>query len=171
MLVAVIVGSIRTRADETSNPAAILHTINERMLGRAGGHFATCIAAHLRPDGTMLIANAGHLPPYRNGVALEIPGSIPLGITPNMQCDVDIIALSPTDRIAFFTDGVLEARNDKGELLGFDRLAALSTQPAEAIAHAAIQHGQDDDITILSIRFNAPALAAESSPLLEASPI
>jgi serine phosphatase RsbU (regulator of sigma subunit) len=33
MLVAVLVGTIRTRADETADPAAILETLNDRLLG------------------------------------------------------------------------------------------------------------------------------------------
>jgi hypothetical protein len=36
MLVAVLVGAIRTRADMSPDPGAMLHTLNERLLGRAG---------------------------------------------------------------------------------------------------------------------------------------
>ncbi len=52
------------------------------------------------------------------------------------------------------TDGVLEARNNKGEIYGFDRLAALmreKTHPPEQIADTACRFGQDDDITVLSM--------------------
>jgi hypothetical protein len=171
MLVAVLVGAIRTRAEETFDPAAILQSLNDRLLGRAGDHFATCIAAQLRPGGTMLVANAGHIPPYRNGVALDLPGSMPLGIIPGTQYDVHAIQLDPADYLTFVTDGVLEARNTAGQLLGFDQLAELSSLPAEAIAQAAITHGQDDDITIVSVRFCAAARAMEGSPILETSPI
>jgi hypothetical protein len=171
MLVAVLVGTIRTRADETVDPAAILETLNDRLLGRAGGHFATCVVAHLRPGGAMLIANAGHLPPYRNGVALDLPGSMPLGILPGTQYDVHTIQLDPADHLTFLTDGVLEARNTTGQLLGFDQTAQLSSLPPEAIAQAAITHGQDDDITVVSVRFGAPARAVENSSVLVATPI
>ncbi|MGI8773332.1 MAG: PP2C family protein-serine/threonine phosphatase [Acidobacteriaceae bacterium] len=171
MLVAVLVGAVRTRADETFDPAAILQTLNGRLLGRAGGHFATCIAAHLRPDGAMLVANAGHLPPYRNGIALDLPGSVPLGIVPGTQYDVHAMQLGPADHLTFLTDGVLEARNIDGQLLGFDRLAQLSALPPETIAQAAITHGQDDDITIVSVCFCASARVVESSPILLTSPV
>jgi hypothetical protein len=30
----------------------VLETLNDRLLGRAGGHFATCVVAHLRPGGS-----------------------------------------------------------------------------------------------------------------------
>jgi hypothetical protein len=171
MLVAVLVGTIRTRADESFDPAAILHTLNDRLLGRAGSHFATCMAAHLRPGGAMLIANAGHLPPYRNGSALDLPGSIPLGIVAGTHYDVHTIQLDPADHLTFLTDGVLEARDTAGQLLGFEQTARLSSLPPEAIARAAITHGQDDDITVVSVRLRAPARVAENSPILASSPI
>ncbi len=166
MLVAVLVGAVRTRAEETSDPAAVLRTLNDRLLGRAGDHFATCIAAHLRPGGAMLIANAGHLPPYRNGVATDLPGSMPLGIVPGAEYDTHALQLSPADLLTFVTDGVPEARNATGALLGFDRLAELSSLPPDAIARAAIAYGQDDDITIVSVRLRAAAV--ETSAALEA---
>jgi hypothetical protein len=163
MLVAVLVGAVRTRADETFDPAAILRTMNERLIGRAGGHFATCVAARLDPDGAMTIANAGHIPPYRNGVAMQIPGSLPLGILAGAEYDVETVRLEAADRLTFVTDGVLEARNDAGELLGFTRLAEISALPPQAIVDAAIAHGQDDDITVVGVSFlprAAPAVDA-----------
>jgi serine phosphatase RsbU (regulator of sigma subunit) len=170
MLVAVLVGAVRTRADETFDPAAILHTLNDRLLGRAGDHFATCVAAHVRPGGTMLIANAGHIPPYRNGIAVELPGSMPLGIVADAEYELHSVALESDDHLTFVTDGVLEARNSAGQLLGFEQLAQLSSLPAEAIAQAAITHGQDDDITIVSVRLCGVARSAEAAPVLRALP-
>jgi serine phosphatase RsbU (regulator of sigma subunit) len=58
--------------------------------------------------------------------------------------------------MTLLTDGVVEARSGKGELFGFDRTRDLSTQSSEAIARAAQAHGQEDDITVLTLTF-APA--------------
>jgi hypothetical protein len=151
MLVAVLVGAICTRADETFDPAAILETLNERLLGRADGHFATCIVAHLRAGGEMRIGNAGHIPPYLNGVAMDLEGSLPLGIVANPKYDIRSIQTEPGDYLTFITDGVLEARNAAGQLLGFERLKEISSYSAEQIAGVAISHGQDDDITVVSV--------------------
>jgi len=170
MLVAVLVGALRTRADETFDPAAILQTLNDRLLGRAGGHFATCVAADIGVDGTMRIANAGHIPPYRNGVAMAIPGSLPLGIIAGAEYDVETVRLDAADRLTFVTDGVLEARNEAGELLGFARLAAISMLPPRAILQAAIAHGQDDDITVVGVRLLASAAQATDAALLAGAP-
>jgi serine phosphatase RsbU (regulator of sigma subunit) len=49
------------------------------------------------------------------------------------------------------TDGVVEARNAQGELLGFERTRELSTQPAQDVAKAAQSFGQEDDITVLTL--------------------
>jgi sigma-B regulation protein RsbU (phosphoserine phosphatase) len=46
----------------------------------------------------------------------------------------------------------LEAQNADGELLGFDRMAALTVKPAAEIANAAQRWGQEDDITVLTVR-------------------
>jgi serine phosphatase RsbU (regulator of sigma subunit) len=53
--------------------------------------------------------------------------------------------------LTLVTDGVVEARSRSGELLGFERTAALSVRSAEEIAQAAQDFGQDDDITVLTL--------------------
>jgi len=52
----------------------------------------------------------------------------------------------------FYSDGIVEARNPAGELFGFDRTRAISSQSASQIAKAAELFGQDDDITVLTLQ-------------------
>ena len=59
--------------------------------------------------------------------------------------------LPHSSRLTFYSDGVVEAQNQKAELFGFDRAKRLSTQPAAAIVEAAVQFGQSDDITVVTI--------------------
>jgi hypothetical protein len=54
--------------------------------------------------------------------------------------------------VTLLSDGVLEARDAKGELLGFERMAALTTRPAAEVADAAQKWGQEDDITVVTVR-------------------
>ena len=56
--------------------------------------------------------------------------------------------------LTLITDGVLEARNREGELYGFERVAALMRKrpSAEQVAEAACSFGQEDDITVLSVK-------------------
>ena len=65
-----------------------------------------------------------------------------------------LLQLVPGDLLTLITDGVPEATQHR-ELFGFERTAALSTQPAHVIANTAIGFGQADDITVLSVAFQA----------------
>ncbi len=165
MLVAVLVGAIRNQAEYSFDPEAMLTMLNRRLIGRSGGHFATCLAAELLPDGTMKIANAGHLPPYRNGREMELDGSLPLGLSDEAAPSSQSFRLEPGDRITFMTDGVVEAMNAANELFGFVRAQQISRQPAAEIARQAQSFGQNDDITVLGVEFTG---AAFTSATLEA---
>jgi serine phosphatase RsbU (regulator of sigma subunit) len=99
----------------------------------------------------MRIGNAGHIPPYLNGVAMEIEGSLPLGIVAGVEFPVQTVQTEPGDYLTLMTDGVLEARNADGELLGFERLGEISSMSAEQMARVAMRFGQDDDITVVSV--------------------
>jgi hypothetical protein len=168
MLVAVLVGAIRTRADESFDPAAMLAMLNQRLIGRSGGHLATCLAAELRPDGEMRIANAGHLPPYLNGQELDLEGSLPLGAADVIDPPSRFLTLQPGDRLTFLTDGVVEAMNSQNELFGFDRARTISNQSAAAIVQQAQAFGQKDDITVLRIEFTGAASEAPDEVLVTA---
>lgn len=157
MLVAVLVGAIRTRADESFDPASMLVMLNHRLLGRSGGHFATCLAAEIKPEGRMRIANAGHLPPYLNGKEMELEGSLPLGISKEAEYPAQEFDLAAGDRLTFMTDGVVEAtrRSKDGaiEMFGFERTRKISAERAAAIAEQAQNFGQEDDITVVGVEF------------------
>jgi len=161
MLVSVLVGAIRTAASYSQAPDEVLAQLNERLVGRSHGGFATALAAHITADGWVTIANAGHLSPYLDGGEVELPGALPLGVVAGADYETTSFHLPHGSRLTFYSDGVVEAQNDKGELFGFDRAKALSTEPAIDIANAAKLFGQSDDITIVAIeRESALATAA-----------
>ncbi len=68
------------------------------------------------PDGYLLSENAM----IKNKLLSTHP---PLGILPDLLPDVqlEIIQVEKNDRLVFITDGIVEARNQAGELFGFDR--------------------------------------------------
>ncbi len=145
-------------ARESDSPAALLAHLNRALGENRLGGFATCLCADVSADGEVTIANAGHLAPYCNGKEVSIPPSLPVGVH---QANADgyeerVFRLAPGDRLTFLSDGVVEARNAQGELLGFERAAELSIEPAEKVAQAAQAFGQEDDITVLTLAF-APA--------------
>jgi serine phosphatase RsbU (regulator of sigma subunit) len=81
--------------------------------------------------------------------------------------------MQPGDQLTLYTDGVLEATNpETKELFGFERMSALfaSRPTAQEAAQAAIDFGQDDDVTVLTITRNAVSeegISSVDSPELE----
>lgn len=121
--------------------------------------------------GAIEYVSAGHPPPIllRSGEASEAPAernSLPLGIEPDESYEV--VRLDPTDGVEaafFYTDGIVEAANPEGELLGLDAvvdtLTSLSSSNPLQLIHAAQQTvrehlggaPQADDMTILAAQF------------------
>jgi hypothetical protein len=168
MMVSVLVGAIRTEASHTSDPATILASLNERMVGRSQGGFTTCLCLRITPEGRLTASSAGHLAPYRNGEELQLPPAFPLGILSGNPYESASFQLRPGQRIAIVSDGVLEAQSHSGELLGFDRTRELSIQPAQTIAETAQAFGQNDDITVVTVQFQGHSNQAAASSFLGA---
>ena len=129
-----------------------LRLLNEMLLLRQQGGFTTCLLLRADPSGTLTIANAGHLAPYIDGCELTLENGLPLGLSADANYAESRFTLAPGRQLTMLTDGVVEARSEKGELLGFDRLAKLSLNSAAEIADTAKAFGQDDDITVLTLQ-------------------
>jgi hypothetical protein len=151
MAVSAIIGALR--AMPLLRPSRVLFDLNRGLAGNLGGGFVTCCVTHIAAGGTMIVANAGHLPPYRNGHELPLASSLPLGLAPDGAWTESTFELAPGDALTFLSDGVVEARNPRGELYGFDRTQKIARQSAEEIARAAQAFGQEDDITVLTLAF------------------
>jgi hypothetical protein len=152
MLVSLLVGALHALAKTTASPALLLAGLNQSVQGRSLGGFTTCLILHIEADGTMTFANAGHISPYRNGQELICENGLPLGLVEESDYRESSIRLELGDQLTLLTDGVVEARDEKGELFGFERTADCAGETAEAIAGAAQAFGQDDDITVLTVR-------------------
>jgi serine phosphatase RsbU (regulator of sigma subunit) len=155
----VLIGAIRTAAEDSNNPSLMLRKLNNRLLGRANGGFSTALAMHITSDGWASVASAGHLSPYLDGREIELSGALPLGLAADACYEITQFYLAPCSRLTFYSDGVVEAQNPAGELFGFARARAISTMPAAIIAEAARQFGQSDDITVVAIQ-RAAAIAS-----------
>jgi serine phosphatase RsbU (regulator of sigma subunit) len=152
MLVALLVGAIRTVAQFDADPRILLDALNRRLLGR-GESYATALAMRIASDGDVILANAGHISPYLNGKPITMEGSLPLGLTERPDFSILRFPLKPGDRITLLSDGIAEATDANGSLFGFDRVQALlaETCSATSIADAAQAFGQEDDISVISI--------------------
>jgi serine phosphatase RsbU (regulator of sigma subunit) len=136
----------------------VLKELNASLRNSGIAGFTTCLCADLMPGGVLVIANAGQVPPYRNGREIEIPAGLPLGVDPATEYSESQLQLAPGDSLTFLSDGVVEARNAAGELFGFERTRQISSRAAEQIAEAAVAFGQQDDITVLTVSL-APSAA------------
>jgi hypothetical protein len=148
MTVSAIMGALRDYPSLW--PPEILAHLNRALYGQIGG-FVTCCVAHISADGAMTIANAGNPAPYRNGAEMAVEPGLPLGLVTESTYTEMRYRLAPNDRLTFVSDGVLEATSPSGELYGFDRTQAASTEPANEIARRAQHFGQQDDITVLTL--------------------
>ncbi|WP_158942180.1 PP2C family protein-serine/threonine phosphatase [Granulicella sp. S190] len=152
MLVALLVGAIRSTAELNPDPLFLLQALNRRLLGRRSAQ-ATCLALRIAANGSATLANAGHLPPYLNGKPLDMQGALPLGIIDGADFSVMHFQLTSSEKLVVISDGILEATDAHGQLFGFDRVAELlrSSAPVKALADAAQLFGQNDDISLVAV--------------------
>ncbi|HLY41219.1 MAG TPA: SpoIIE family protein phosphatase [Terracidiphilus sp.] len=166
-----LVGALRNEISH--DPATVLDHLNHVLLGAVSTPgalpgldsapcFATCLCARMHPDGTLQIANAGHLSPYRDGRELGLPPSLPLGVIADNHYEQVTFHLKRGDRLVFLSDGVVEATSPDGELFGFERTQQVSNEPARYIAQTARRFGQTDDITVLSLYLSSRAAHQDS---------
>jgi serine phosphatase RsbU (regulator of sigma subunit) len=152
----------------SSSPGEVLGRVNETLFARIPANmFVTCFYAILEPkSGTLSYANAGHDLPYlwRGGDADELRArGMPLGLMPGMTYEEKELELDPGQGVFFYSDGLVEAHDPKGEMFGFPRLRALVAEHGEEgplgdfcleKLYSFVGEGweQEDDITLLTLR-------------------
>lgn len=153
MIVSMIIGMLRAISGISNDPRQILAELNSMLFEHKHSGFVTCLAVRLDPSGRLTIANAGHLAPWLNGVEAGFSGSLPLSVVASAAPEQTVLEMREGDRLTLLTDGVVEARDQQGVLFGFERTEALMRggSSALALAEAALNHGQDDDLTVISI--------------------
>ena len=151
-----------------------LMTVGNRRLNRdiKKGMFVALIFAELDPVGkTLTFSNAGQTQPIicshnsPGGSYIDTEGDrFPLGILQESLYEEKKLQLSEGDTVVFYTDGVVEAMNARGELYGFERFMAsveegkcLGAQALleKLMADVACYTGdveQHDDITIVVVK-------------------
>ncbi len=146
----------------------LLYESNEEAM------FVTVFYATFDPaTGLLEFANAGHNLPYlvrADGEVdqIESDAGVVLGILPGFSFPGGSIALGPGDAVFFYTDGITEAMNERGEEYGDGALSrVLAASPGadaksmtgrvvDAVRVHAGGADQSDDITSLCLRYNGP---------------
>ncbi|NLI76763.1 MAG: SpoIIE family protein phosphatase [Candidatus Riflebacteria bacterium] len=121
-----------------------------------------------RPARRATVANAGHCSPLvvrRGGQRadpVELP-SYPLASRSRLAAPTATVLLDPGDVMVLYTDGLIEARDARGNELGYDGFAALARQswhPRPGAMESAIREGfarhlgnqaAQDDLTLVLV--------------------
>ena len=155
----------------SSSPSEVLAQVNETLFARIPPNmFVTCFYAILDPkNGSMNYANAGHDLPYlwHGGDCEELRArGMPLGLMAGMSYEQKEIELDAGEGVLFYSDGLVEAHDAKGEMFGFPRLRDLIAEHDDKRAlgdflledlYSFVGEGweQEDDITLLTLRRSA----------------
>jgi serine phosphatase RsbU (regulator of sigma subunit) len=131
MMVAIMARTAFTEvAGSTASPGAVLSAMNSRLQGLIDERFVTAFYGVLnRRTRAFTYANAGHPYPLRfvarTGEVQPLAAQgFMLGIVLDEQYREKTVQLEPGDRLCFYTDGLVEARNGMGEGYGTQRLEA-----------------------------------------------
>jgi serine phosphatase RsbU (regulator of sigma subunit) len=124
---------LRAAAQRLFSPGEVLRRVNDVLVTDIPPNmFVTCLYAVLDPgSGHLVYANAGHDLPYRrragrNEGAEELRArGMPLGLMPGMGYEEKEIELGKGESVLFYSDGLVEAHDERREMFGFPRLQGL----------------------------------------------
>ncbi|MBP7735702.1 MAG: SpoIIE family protein phosphatase [Spirochaetes bacterium] len=175
----------RVFRDYGDTPALFMKNLNRELLDYMTSYFVTGIYCVCSPCGGMeyvdfkFSVGAHPFPIIRSGngdfsysgVSNDI-----IGLTDDVSYTDTVVRLNPGDRIYFYTDGMPETKNSMGEPIGFgdglidlfrkaDRPALSDTLDAvfDVLAGYRESNPLRDDITVIGIEVNKPALADDDA--------
>ncbi len=157
----------RVEARQLGSPGETLARVNRALIEQAPQSCVSLLYMQLDiADGSLVLANAGHhYPILLDREAREIVlNGLPLGIDRDYVYEETASHLAPGDVLVLYTDGVIEATNDRSEPFGFERLRellvsspvrrprSLTRQIVRAVRAFSNNAPQSDDITLLVLR-------------------
>jgi serine phosphatase RsbU (regulator of sigma subunit) len=178
---AVILGTFRASAYDAGSLTEIAEQLELSLARQApGGKFVTAVMAEIPQDGTeAAILNCGHPAPlllHEGGAAFAAPPEAdpPLGLAEliTTRRNQYSVPFGPGDQLLFYTDGVSEARDERGDFYPLQErgtlLAGLAPAPAldllfgDILRH--VGHQLNDDCVALIIDRSATRLPDRCRP-------
>ena len=146
-----------------ADPAALLHGMNSALCGNTQGQYVTAAYVYLDAESKALHYSAAGHPAMlllREGIVTEVAeNGMLLAAVDSALYESKSLPLKSGDRLLLYTDGIVEARNDAGQLFGDQSLSTAlrdskHLSPRDAVDHllATVQRwakSQDDDLTVL----------------------
>ena len=165
-------GMLRAVVRSSESPGEVLARVNEALVADIPpSTFVTCFYGVLDPEnGRFRYANAGHNLPCRrhDGQAEELRArGMPLGLMPGMSYEEKEVVLEKGESVLFYSDGLVEAHDPKGEMFGFPRLRRMVEEHAEdgSLVDFLMDElrsftggdgwEQEDDITLVTLQRSA----------------
>jgi len=165
-----LTSELRSRAAIARTPARLLRRVNQEIANLGDdGMFATLVYCIYDLESRSLVfTNAGHcVPLLRRGdrvfpLQAERAHTPPLGVTPELEAGEARVQLHSGDMLIMVSDGILEARDARGNEYGLSRLSrrirtargntedVIKAILADLDAHASDQ-AQADDMTIVGM--------------------
>jgi len=166
---ALVSGILRSHAPIEPGPAEMLSAVNLSLAERRiAAQFVSIIYAVWDDERrTLLVANSGLPRPLycHDGKIEPIDATgLPLGLFDEAEYDEVQFKAKPGDLFVFFSDGILDARNQNGQSFGSERVEAIIADCAEKSADCVVREifkavtehaaGVDafDDQTVVAIK-------------------
>jgi len=172
VLMAITHTLVHVDRDRWRDPSRLLEFLNESLVERytqATGSFVTAFYGIFDPATRELrYSLAGHPPPrIRNCTSGSISGletatKPPLGMMGDIVYEQRSCQLHPGDRMLLYTDGLSEARNQRGEMFGLERVDSLMSNCSrstdeivsglvEGVRHFSAPAPPEDDLTLVLV--------------------
>jgi sigma-B regulation protein RsbU (phosphoserine phosphatase) len=163
---------VKAKAGAMTDPAEIIAAVNDELAQENElTMFVTIFCAVLHvPSGRLLYVSGGHNPPaiVRPGSGIRFvrePQGLVVGAMEGVGYRGGELLMERGDGLFLYTDGVVEAQNERGEFYGDDRMRVVlercSGMSAESLTNAVLESlsaftegaEQSDDITMLALRY------------------
>ncbi|GGS50307.1 hypothetical protein GCM10010156_06280 [Planobispora rosea] len=163
---AMVRNGLRVLSVWESDPGEALRKLNQALTAQRNGMFVMAVAGFVKGR-RIRLASAGHHPAALlqpdGTVRFTSGGGVPLGISADCETFEEEIMLAAGQILVFYSDGLVNSRNEHGEAYGEGRLAdvlarCVSQAPATVVKaveedrHAFSGGRVWDEIVILALR-------------------
>ncbi|HEY1469942.1 MAG TPA: SpoIIE family protein phosphatase [Candidatus Acidoferrum sp.] len=171
LLMSATAAAVRLETNEPRKLCEVAKHLNDELYGlQDDGRFVTVLLGEFDPHSRHLkYINCGHNPGllFRrepSDVSWLDSSCTPIGLSPELNCTLEEIALGPSDILVWYTDGVTEASDKEGREFGTNRILEvvrehsagtareICDQLYRAVADFAQRDSLDDDLTVMVLK-------------------
>ncbi len=145
----VVLGEFRAAAADLDDLAAVAAQLDRRLRPYLDPEdFVTALLAQIDDSGQLALASCGHPPPLlaSKGQIIEVAGlaGVPLGL--GAAPSTVTRQLVPGDRLLLYTDGIVEARDERNVFIDFMKLAETVAHGPFDLALDQLLNGLDEAV-------------------------